>query len=487
MATAGIYTRISEDTEGESLGVERQHEDALTILDENGIDAATELYTDNNRSASSYARKNRPEFDRMLDDARAGKLDGIVVYDLDRLTRVPRVGEDIIDLAEGMTVLDGTGVFDLTTPEGRHRFRNAINNAALESDKTSKRLKRQKLQLADKGKRSGGARPFGYDLVPKDERKAKGYDGPVMTIRESEAELVRKAARDILAGGSLTGVAREWNRLDVPRPQGGKAWSVQNVRAVLVNPDKAGLRAHRGEVVGDASWPAIIDRDTHDLLVAQLTRRRGQVPSRPTLLAGLVFCDRCKGLMTRDKDKGVPVFRCRKGEDERGCGRCWVRAEPVEREVIDTVLVAFDDAAEGRIENVSPRLARVLGYDDDADERKAVEAEINRLEAKLIMYGDMLEKDEVDRAEYVRRTGNVRADLADVNRKRLATARRERVIEDPGSLHASWDKLPDDRKRAVVGLVIRRVVIAPRGPKASSGWVRDLSTPEGRVSVDWAA
>src|SRR5262249_3397463 len=116
MTRAGVYCRISKDVAGDALGVKRQRDDCIAYCAERGYDAPR-FYEENNCSASSYARKGRPEFDRMIQDARAGELDVIVLYDLDRLTRVPRVGEDIIDLAEahGVTIIDGNGTHDLTT------------------------------------------------------------------------------------------------------------------------------------------------------------------------------------------------------------------------------------------------------------------------------------------------------------------------------------------------------------------------------------
>src|SRR5215211_1379755 len=146
----------------------------------------------------------------MVADARAGMLDVLVLYDLDRLTRVPRVGEDIIDLASGgLSVVDGNGVYDLQSGDGRHRFRNAINNAALESDKTSKRMRRKKEQLAADGRPAGGGRAFGYEK-----------DG--MIVVDAEAELLREAAADVVKGASLTSIARRWNAEGVKPPQSKK-------------------------------------------------------------------------------------------------------------------------------------------------------------------------------------------------------------------------------------------------------------------------
>ena len=89
-----LYARISDDADGDAKGVERQRADMLDLADRNNW-IVTE-YTDNDRSASRYATGRREKFDRMLADVRAGTVDVILVADLSRYTREPRIVEDLI-------------------------------------------------------------------------------------------------------------------------------------------------------------------------------------------------------------------------------------------------------------------------------------------------------------------------------------------------------------------------------------------------------
>src|SRR4051812_19728262 len=97
---AAKYRRISDDREGDELGVTRQDEDLKAFAAQRGY-AVVEDYADNDRSASTKARRERPEYQRMLRDAKAGRFDVVIAYTAARLTRRPREFEDLIELAQG--------------------------------------------------------------------------------------------------------------------------------------------------------------------------------------------------------------------------------------------------------------------------------------------------------------------------------------------------------------------------------------------------
>ncbi|MFE2989979.1 recombinase family protein [Streptomyces sp. NPDC059262] len=92
----GIYTRISRDDEGDAMGVARQQQDCERLADLRSWQAV-KAYEDNDVSAF---KRNvvRDEFELMLNDLRAGLIDGIVAYDLDRLARQPRDLERLIEI-----------------------------------------------------------------------------------------------------------------------------------------------------------------------------------------------------------------------------------------------------------------------------------------------------------------------------------------------------------------------------------------------------
>jgi len=92
----GIYTRISDDQAGESLGVTRQEQDCRKVCRAHGW-TVFDVYEHNSVSASNR-QVVREHFERLLSDLANGAVDGVVVYDLDRFARQPRDLERAIDL-----------------------------------------------------------------------------------------------------------------------------------------------------------------------------------------------------------------------------------------------------------------------------------------------------------------------------------------------------------------------------------------------------
>ena len=120
----------------------------------------------------------------------------------------------------------------------------------------------------------------------------------------------------MLRGESIRSIAFDFNDRGI-KPVGGGRWVGSTLRRVLVSPRIAGLREHNGEVVGDATWPAIIDSATHDRLVGLLDdpSRRRENFGRPRVhpLVGLVYCASCGGKMTTSiAPKQGRGYGCRK-------------------------------------------------------------------------------------------------------------------------------------------------------------------------------
>lgn len=106
-----------------------------------------------------------------------------------------------------------------------------------------------------------------------------------------------------------------------------------------MSPRIAGLKEHRGEIVGKAMWPAIIDRATHDRLVGLLgdESRRPTNYGRPRVhpRAGLLYCGSCGGrLVTYLQPNQTRGYGCRKDENLVCPGRVRIAAEPLCRRMI---------------------------------------------------------------------------------------------------------------------------------------------------------
>jgi DNA invertase Pin-like site-specific DNA recombinase len=246
---AGIYCRISRDKVGAGLGIARQESDCRVLADRLGRGVA-DVYADNDISA--YGGKHRPQYERLLSDIRSGKVTAVLAWHGDRLHRRPTELESYIDACEARGVETQTvkaGMLDLSTPSGRMIARQLGTIARYEVEHGVERIKGAKAQARDAGQWLGGRAPFGYV------KDGKSSLAPCT----GEAELIRRAAEDVLAGRALRAVAGEWNAAGVTT-RGGRRWDSELVRKVLCSPTTAGRIAHGGQDTGKAAvWPAIID------------------------------------------------------------------------------------------------------------------------------------------------------------------------------------------------------------------------------------
>src|SRR5260370_13861265 len=137
---AAIYVRISHDRTGAGLGVARQEDDCRALCQRKGWDVVC-VYCDNDVSA--YSGKPRKEWLRLLADIAAGRIDAIVCWHVDRLTRTPRELADVIDLHDqaGIQLATATGEIDLATPTRRLVSRTLRAGARPQCQPTRERLR----------------------------------------------------------------------------------------------------------------------------------------------------------------------------------------------------------------------------------------------------------------------------------------------------------------------------------------------------------
>jgi DNA invertase Pin-like site-specific DNA recombinase len=457
---AAIYVRISKDDEGDLLGVGRQETDCRRLCEQKGWEVV-ELFVDDDISA--WSGRPRPAWLAMLKAISAGEVNAVAVYNLDRLHRRPKDLETFFETCDGAGVRDlacVTGDFNIATSDGKYFARTLGNVAAHASDRASERIKRKLDDVAAEGRPHGGHRPFGY--------KVGG-----LALEEGEAALIREAAADVLKGAAVADIAREWNAAGATTPQSGGPWSVEVVRRLLARPRIAGLRVHRGEVVGPASWPAILDRATFEQLGAVL-RTRGQQGrrGRPTMLGGLIRCGRCGQKMTHDlvNKHGGRSWRCHKRPGYANCGTVTCAAPPLEQLIIEAVMQRLD----------TPELARALAAENGSADKTAAD-ELADAEARLDELTDMFSSGQIDRRALLRARASLerrqRAAQASLSRQRRATV-LDAYAGRTGVLRESWDHLGLDKRRAILEAIVDHITIAPatrRGP---------FFDPE-RVDVTW--
>lgn len=429
------------DREGEALGVTRQLEDSRELAERLGYEVIHE-YVDNDRSASTRTKKKRPEYERMLADARAGGFDAILAYSNSRLTRRPRELEDLIDLYEHHqirlhTVVSGTD--DLGTADGRMVARIKANVDAAEAERTAERVTRAARQAAEAGRWHGGPRPFGFEP-----------DG--VTVREVEADALRDAYRVVLAGGSVRSIMKDWNSRGLVTGRSGRPWTQNGLRDTLCNPRYAGKRAYRGEIVADAEWPAVVDLTTWEAARAILSdpsRRHGPHSAR-RLLTGIGKCGVCNAhVHCSGSNAENPIYRCSGSQ-----GHVARKGAPID-ELVETVTVS-------RLSQPDAVMLKRVGEREDAlDEiRQQVAALRARLDQLALDFAD----GELTSSQLRAATARLRQQI-EAGERRLASESREDVLRplvDAGDVRAAWRALDTDRKRAVIDALME-VRILPTG------------------------
>lgn len=442
---AAIYARISSDQTGEGLGVARQLEDCRRLAADRGWSVAAE-YVDNDISA--YRGKTRPEYARMLADIEAGRIDAVIAYHQDRLTRRPMEWEQFVELCDRAGVeqlATVTSDIDFGNDNGMLVARITAAVAANESARKSARIRRKIQQNVEQGRPNGGAqRPF-------------GYEPDKVTVRESEAEIIRQLAARFLAGESLRSLVTWMNDQNIPTMAGAEDWRTTTLRQILIGGRIAGIRDHLGEPAGPAAWPAIITREQHDQILATMRskQRTGRRAPRRYLLSGLLRCGKCGIKLYSSARQERRRYVCMSGPDHGGCGQLTVVAPPVEEWIAAAVLLRLD----------TPEMADALAGRAAADERhSALVAELDAARTRLGELAEMFGAGEISRAELLaaRKPAEARVIAAERQLDQITGAHAlDGLVGNGVALLESWDSLNLDRQHAIVRAVMEHATIMP--------------------------
>lgn len=435
-----IYLRVSNDPDGKEVSITRHRADCLDLCRRHGWQVVEEC-VDNDISASRYSRKKRPGWARVMTLIEAGTANRIVAWDLDRMLRQPRELEDLIDRADkGLPVTTISGDVRLDTADGRFITRILVAKAAKESDDLSRRIRRAREAAAVKGGIIIGSNPFGWT------------DGG-RTLVEAEAEIIRDAARRFLAGEiGLAAIAREWTAKGYRRPRSGRAWTTNTVKCVLEGPRNAGLLQFRGEIVGEASWPAILDRITYERLVRKFAERRINTPPRRiTTFTGVFKCGSCGNKMIIDRSGPRQVFRCKPGPGRTACGKIAIAADGVTDAVLEYLFHSVDG------EPVE------LPDSETSDVAKAVN-ELKSVDERMTELAQAFARQEVTMHEW--RTAKTILDERSAKLSAIVDgtpgpSKVRRRYSTPGVLRDSWKSLSVMEQNSILREVFDGVVVRP--------------------------
>lgn len=451
------------------LGVKRQREDCEEKATKRGWNVV-EVFTDNDVSATRS--KVRPGYQRMIKAIEAGRIQAIVVWDVDRLTRSPRELEDVIDWADRhrLELASVTTEIDLGTPSGRAMARMKGTVAKLESEQMSLRLQRKMRELAEAG-RYVGSRPFGWNWgVNDDGTKSKG-----LVLNDAEAAVVKECAERALRDEACHSIAQDLNRRGVATAAESRGWTSSHVRRMLLRPINAGFRVYE-DVDYPGTWPEILTRTEHDRLVATLTDPRRLVkrgtPNR-YLLSGLIHCALCGLPMRRNGgSKSRRQYRLSNGtvktyEYERvevyrcvppGCNKVGQNLEGVEAMVTDYVL--------GLLER-----EEVEVFDGSSEKLKAAQEKLENVEAKMNLAAERLGNGKMTFEQFDRFNAIQQPQKEQAQMEIRRAQPEEWMTEFTGlSARTAWERADLDLKRDVLRWLGNRgleITVGQPGQKGS--------------------
>ena len=475
-----IYTRKSseEGLQQDFNSLDAQRESAEAYVRSQAHEGWTCLEDRYDDGGFSGGNTERPALKRLMADIDSGRIDCVVVYKVDRLSR------SLLDFARLMEVFERhsvsfvsvTQAFHTGNSMGRLMLNVLLSFAQFEREIISERTRDKIAATRRKGKYSGGRPVLGYDVL-----QAPG--GSRLVVNEDEAERVRQIFDLYLDRHSLVATAAELNRRGWRTKQwtthkgttmGGRPFDKMSLYALLSNVVVIGKVRHKTAVY-DGEHPAIVGAGVFEHVQALLKQngRSGGTAVRNkygALLKGILRCSSCNCGMfhsySSKKGSGIKYryYQCLKAS-KRGWHCCpgpSVPAEAIEQFIVDriraigsdsTVLsetirqVQLESRAEiRRLEGEAAALERELKK-HNAEVRRVIEQSNRHAPERLADLQDRIRSSE-------QRLTEVRHRLLVLGRELIDESQVAQALEmfDP-----AWDNLAPREKARIVQLLVERV------------------------------
>lgn len=489
MLAVGLYLRVSTDEQArEGYSIAAQRERLLSFCRAQGWEVAG-IYADEGHSGASL---DRPALTRLREDVRAGRVNVVLVWKVDRLSRRVSHLAQLVDEFDrhGCAFRSVTEPFDTSHAAGRAFLQMLGVFAEFEREMIRERVTQGIHQRVKAGYIHGRPRPLGY-RVP--------GSGKVWQVDEREAQVVRWIYRKYLSGVGSLRIAQAL-REGVPELPADILQAefahlsphsvADRVRWILKNPIYAGYTTLNGDLLPGRHEPIIPPEDWHR--AQELFERRRYMGPRaktsPYILSGLIFCGACGSPMWGRKQDAFPrgkkvprnprkrapkqrfyrFYICASSTLQLGrqktCSNWGIKAERVEAEV----LAVLRRLAAGETE--------VAAAFSPGDDRGEDQMQLQRLRAELaalrrrqqnliaaIERAPDLEDTLVDRLrELADEQRRLQREIAEFEARRGRPAvSEEDVAALLGHVNAVIEQAQPDELRELVRLFVRRVVVMP--------------------------
>lgn len=466
-----MYLRKSRaDIEAEKLGegeTLKRHRDILTKLA-----AKQGLYVGRifQEVVSGETIEARPQIQQLITECYEGKYRGIIIIDVDRLSRGNQGDmQKIMDCLkysnnrDGLLVVTPTKTYDVAHNSDDEEYMEFVLFMSRREYKTiQKRLERGRRQAVVEGNYMGAYRPYGYDII-------KTRTGRTLALNEEEAPIVEKIFRWKIENKMTPGeIARKLTAMGVPTYGGADEWNLATIKTILTNPTYCGkvkwndrMRIKSmvdGKLVKsrprsnhtthymeyDGKHPGIVSEEM--FLEASKNFRSDKTKANLSLknpLAGLLVCAKC----------GFAMVYCGYGKMENVMPRINHRPSQyckVKSATLDDIMNAFAYGLKLSLDDFQMKVDNA-GLSDESEilsQIEALEKEKKKIEKILVKIFDNYEADLYTANEFVQRKSKHNARLESIEREiaELETAipQKTEYEEKIVSLHKALEMLKDD-------------------------------------------
>ncbi len=313
--------------EKEFSSCESQEEKIRSFVNSQNNWRVFKVYSD---AGYSGATLNRPNIQQLLSDLKKEKIDVVLVYKIDRLTRSPKDFYQLIEFFEQSKIdfISITERFDTSTPAGRLLRNIMFTFAQFERELTSERTRDKMLERAKKGLCSGGFTPYGYTRQNKK-----------LVPQKKEAEIIKSIFEKYLETQSLSAVYKFLKEKGI-KSRNGNIFSKTNIAYSLRNVVYMGKIKHNKEIYQGIHEPIISEEIFNLAQKIHKEKVKNFRVYKNFLFGGLVKCETCGSRMTscftNKKDNGklkrYYYYRCTSTvrEDWQSCPVKQVSAERLE-------------------------------------------------------------------------------------------------------------------------------------------------------------
>ena len=444
-----ISLRISQDRDDQQ-STENQERESRDYAASKGWEVVG-VYTDLGKSGYKRGVK-RPGFDQAMNMVRTKQADVFLVWKISRFTRRIREFHMFLnDLVEAGGQFDSvTDPVDYMTASGELLLAMTAGFAQMESAAKADFAESWNKGRTMKGAVPQGPRPFGYDRLERD-KAPRDHHGQAITLVENpvEADVIRVAAGWLLEGKSLRSSVKA---LDGLMGTKSKPLTSRGLKAALINPTTAGLRAVKdedGEVTEyvEGCWKAILPREQWEAVMALLTD-----PDRGSHIPGTENRHLLSGIMSCGNDGCGSKFGSRKWKQNAGKGyegyryTCYQCFNSATESVVDAAVKArLLDLVDQEAWKQLKELGR--GYDPDV---------IRGIEREQRTLAEMWKSGEITDLDTFRMMNQTL-----VTRMAQATGAEPLDLPDVENLAESWDTMTVKDQRRVLTVVFSQIKLDP--------------------------